>query len=156
MIAEVGRIIGPNSHAINANRENSSVSSTVNALLKTRGELAFSVYSWAGEQMLLSSLPQIPVFLPWGGDLKWTECREESALSGEWLGLGRGARWHPSGWTINTGKAALPQLDTPPSPWQGGRCKVTPAFLMIHFNYKMKWPIETEGELALMRAFTEP
>ena len=67
MIAEVGRIIGPNSHAINANRENSSVSSTVNA---TRGELAFSVYSWAGEQMLLSSLPQIPVFLPWGGDLK--------------------------------------------------------------------------------------
>lgn len=34
MIAEVGRIIGPNSHAINANRENSSVSSTVNALLK--------------------------------------------------------------------------------------------------------------------------
>lgn len=70
MIAEVGRIIGPNSHAINANRENSSVSSTVNALLKTRGELAFSVYSWAGEQMLLSSLPQIPVFLPWGEDLK--------------------------------------------------------------------------------------
>lgn len=34
MIAEVGRIIGPNSHAINANRENSSVSSIVNALLK--------------------------------------------------------------------------------------------------------------------------
>lgn len=69
MIAEVGRIIGPNSHAINANRENSSVSSTVNALLKMR-ELSFSVYSWAGEQMLLSSLPQIPMFLPWGGDLK--------------------------------------------------------------------------------------
>lgn len=69
MIAEVVRIIGPNSHAINANRENSSVSSTVNALLKMQ-ELAFSVYSWAGEQMLLSSLPQIPVFLPWGGDLK--------------------------------------------------------------------------------------
>lgn len=64
MIAEVVRIIGPNSHAINANRENSSVSSTVNALLKMQ-ELAFSVYSWAGEQMLLSSLPQIPVFLPW-------------------------------------------------------------------------------------------
>lgn len=36
MIAEVGRIIGPNSHAINANRENSSVSSRVNALLKMR------------------------------------------------------------------------------------------------------------------------
>lgn len=69
MIAEVVRIIGPNSHAINANRENSSVSSTVNALVKTQ-ELALSVYSWAGERMLLSSLPQIPVFLPWGGDLK--------------------------------------------------------------------------------------
>lgn len=69
MIAEVVRIIGPNSHAINANRENSSVPSTVNALLEMR-ELIFSVYSWAGGQMLLSSLPQIPVFLPWGGDLK--------------------------------------------------------------------------------------
>lgn len=40
----------------------------------------------------------------------------------------------------------------PPSPsaWE---VKRTSAFLRICFNYKMTWPIETEGKLAWIRAF---
>jgi len=53
-------------------------------------------------------------------------------------GLGEGGTVAPLGVNNKHRKGCLPQLDTPPSPWQGGWCKVTPAFLMIHFNYKMK------------------
>ena len=53
MIAEVGRIIGPNSHAINANRENSSVSSIVNALLKMWRAIALAQFEETITEMLL-------------------------------------------------------------------------------------------------------
>lgn len=71
MIAEVVRIIGPNSHTINANRETSSVLRTVNALVSLRRMSSLSLFILGlGEQMLLSSLPQNPVLLSGGGDLK--------------------------------------------------------------------------------------
>lgn len=69
MIAEVVRIIGPNSHAINANRENSSVSSTVNALLKTQRACFLCLFlGWRTNAAEFTAMD--PVFLPQPGDLK--------------------------------------------------------------------------------------
>lgn len=69
MIAEVVRIIGQNSHAINANRGDSSVSGTVKALLKTRRACFLCLFlGWRTNVAEFTATD--PEFLAQGRDLK--------------------------------------------------------------------------------------